>query len=156
MTALTLELVPVSRAVANDAVTRWHRHRAPVPGDLFRVGVAADGTLVAVGIAGRPVSRVLDDGRTVEVTRVSSSGAPNACSMLYGALARAAFALGYSRVVTYTGADESGASLRGAGWRVVAQRRARPDSWHTVARPRPDARHETRAARTLWEAPLPH
>lgn len=151
---MTLQLVPVSRRVADDCVTRWHRHNGSTAGALFRVGAATDdGTLVAVGIAGRPVARHYDDGRTVEVTRVSSDGTPNATSMLYAALTRASFALGYRRVITYTQAGESGASLRGAGWRVVASRPARA-GWDTVSRPRDDARYES-TERTLWEAAPP-
>lgn len=148
---MTLHLVPVSQRVAVDCVTRWHRHNAAPRGDLFRVGAAtADGTLVAVGIAGRPVARHLDDGRTVEVTRVSSDGTRNSTSMLYAALTRAAWALGYTRVITYTQADESGSSLRGAGWRVIAERPARP-GWSAPSRPRDDARYQV-GDRTLWEA----
>lgn len=71
--------------------------------------------------------------------------------MLYAALTRAAFALGYRRVITYTQADESGASLRAAGWKVIASRPPRK-GWDTVARPREDARYLP-TARTLWEAP---
>lgn len=89
------------------------------------------------------------DGYTLEVWRVSSDGTKNSTSMLYGALARAAFALGYHRIITYTQSDESGDSLRGAGWRVIAQRKERR-GWSTPARPRDDARYMT-SARTLWE-----
>jgi hypothetical protein len=146
-----LHLVPVSQRVAHDCVTRWHRHNAAPRGDLFRVGAATeDGTLVAVGIAGRPVARNYDDGKTVEVTRVSSDGTRNATSMLYAALTRAAFALGYTRVITYTQANESGASLRAAGWRVLAKREATP-GWDRASRPRDDAKYES-TERTLWEA----
>lgn len=148
---MTLHLVPVSQETANDCVTRWHRHNDPSPGDKFRVGVAtADGTLVAVGIAGRPIARNFDNGQTIEVTRVAADGTRNACSMLYGALARAAWALGYTRVVTYTQADEDGASLRAAGYRVIAERPAH-NGWSRPSRPRDDARRVV-TARTLWEA----
>lgn len=148
---MSLHLVPVSRDVANDCVTRWHRHNAAPPQAIIRVGAATeDGTLIAVGMAGRPVARHYDDGQTLEVTRVSSDGTPNATSMLYAALTRAAFALGYRRVITYTQADESGSSLRAAGWHVVASRPPRK-GWDTVSRPRDDARYMT-SARTLWEA----
>jgi hypothetical protein len=117
----------------------------------MRVGAATDdGELVAVAFGGRPVARHLDDGQTVEVTRVASSGYLNAPSMLYGAIRRAAFALGYRRVITYTQADEDGASLRAAGYRVVAERPARA-GWSTVARPRDDAGYRS-TARTLWDA----
>lgn len=150
---MTLHLVPISRAIAHECVTRWHRHNGvpSVAGDIFGVGAATDdGTLVAVGMAGRPVARHYDDGQTVEVHRVSSDGTRNATSMLYAALTRAAFALGYTRVITYTQADESGASLRAAGWRVIANRPARR-GWSTPSRPRDDARYLT-SERTLWEA----
>ncbi len=145
-----LYLVPLSQREAREHVQRWHRHNAPPQGDIIRVGAAADGELVAVGMAGRPVARHLDDGQTLEVTRVASSGHDNATSFLYGALRRAAFALGYTRVITYTQAAESGASLRAAGYRVIAQRPPRK-GWSTSARPRDDARYQT-AQRTLWEA----
>jgi hypothetical protein len=146
-----LRLVPVSRVVAAECVKRWHRHNDAPVGDIFRVGAAdPDGQLVAVGIAGRPVARHLQDGRTIEITRVSSDGTRNATSMLYGALTRAAFALGYTRVITYTQASEAGSSLRGAGFRVLAERPART-GWHTASRPRDDARYLP-TTRTLWEA----
>ena len=148
----SLRLVPIDQATAKDCVTRWHRHNVAPPGALFQVGVEdAAGVLVAAGIAGRPVARLYDDGETVEITRVSSDGTRNATSMLYAALTRAAFALGYRRVITYTQADESGASLRAAGWRVVAARPPRPRGWNMPSRPRDDARY-TVSARQLWEA----
>jgi hypothetical protein len=148
----SLRLVPLSQRAARDACANWHRHNPPPQGDIFRVGVATDdGTLVAVGFAGRPVARHLDDGQTVEITRVASDGTYNTTSMIYGALTRAAFALGYRRVVTYTQAGESGASLRAtAGFRVLASRPPRP-GWPSVSRPRDDARYQS-TERTLWEA----
>lgn len=48
--------------------------------------------------------------------------------MLYGAAWRAAKAMGYQRAITYTQADETGASLRAAGWRKVKELKARK-SW---------------------------
>jgi hypothetical protein len=148
---VSLNLVPVSQGVAKKACADWHRHNKPPLGSLFQVGAAtAGGELVAVGIAGRPVARHFDDGNTVEVIRVASSGYPNATSMLYGALRRAAFALGYTRVITYTQADESGSSLRAAGYRVIGERPARK-GWDSAARPRDDAGYRS-TARTLWES----
>lgn len=75
-----------------------------------------NGGLVGVAVAGRPVARHFDDGLTLEVSRTCTDGTPNANSKLYGAIWRAASALGYRRLITYTQADESGASLRGAGF----------------------------------------
>lgn len=93
-----------------------------------------------VAIVGRPVARSLDDGVTAEVTRLCTDGAPGACSFLYGAAARAAFALGFKRIGTYILKAESGASLVGAGWRLIHETRGR--SWDTPSRPRVD-RHPT-------------
>lgn len=86
---------------------------------------------------GRPVSRMLDDGLTLEVTRVASDGTPNACSMLYGACRRATFALGYKKLVTYTLGTEPGSSLHGAGWKLIGE--AGGGSWSRGSRPRVDS-----------------
>jgi len=102
-----------------------------------------------VAIAGRPVSRLLDDGATVEVTRVCTTGEPNACSMLYGALCRAAAALGYSRVVTYMLAEEPGTSVRAAGFAFAA--RVEPaESWSRPSRKRADAGGRPAGAKVRW------
>ena len=146
-----LHLVPVSLAQANEHVAAWHRHNRPVPGAKFTVGAADDdGVLRGVAIVGRPVARHFDDGQTVEVVRVASDGTRNVNSMLYGACQRAAFALGYRRVITYTLASESGSSLTASGWHVIAQRPARR-GWDTPSRPRDNETYRT-SARQLWEA----
>jgi hypothetical protein len=145
-----LRLVPVDWQTACRFVAAWHRHHQPPVGYKFAIGVADDrDQLVGVAIVGRPVGRHADDGLTLEVTRTTTDGTTNANSMLYGATARAAFALGYRRLVTFTQADESGASLRGAGWRVVAERPARA-GWSTPSRPRQDHGID-HLPRTLWE-----
>lgn len=147
---MSLYLVPVSQREAKEFCAAWHRHHKPPRGDVFRVGAAADGILHAIAIGGRPVARSFDDGQTIEVTRVASDGYRNACSMLYAACSRAAFALGYTRVITYTQEGESGASLRAAGWHVVAERKPRP-GWNMPSRPR-ELHGTENVARTLWEA----
>ena len=58
----------------------------------------------------------LDDGWTLEVNRLCTTGEKNACSILYAASARAAKAMGYRKIITYTLDSESGSSLRAAGW----------------------------------------
>ncbi len=147
----SLHLVPVRFADACGFVAMWHRHHAPPIGCKFCIGVADDGgVLRGVAIVGRPVARHLDDGLTLEVTRTATDGTPNANSMLYGAAWRATKALGYSRLITYTQAEESGSSVRAAGWRVVAERRPRP-GWTCPSRPRSRTGTEG-IARTLWEA----
>ena len=149
---MTLELVPVTFSEANAFVAEHHRHHAPVVGGKYVIGVAVDGELVGVAMVGRPVARHFDDGLTLEVNRTCTDGTANANSFLYGAAWRAAKALGYRRLITYTQAEESGASLRGAGWRVVAERPAR-GSWAAASRARPRFERGTgNVQRTLWEA----
>lgn len=145
-----IELVPVSFAEACEFVSSWHRHHEPPAGHKFSIGVSVDRVLVGVAIIGRPVARHFDDGRTLEVTRCATDGSANAASMLYSAGWRAAKALGFRRLVTYTQAGESGASLRAAGWRVVAERPARA-GWNVPSRPR-EAMGTENVQRFLWEA----
>lgn len=130
-----LELVPVTRDQALDFIRCLHRHAKRPQGYRFAVGVCNDGNLVGVATAGRPVARGLDDGHTIEITRVCTDGTPHACSMLYGACWRAAKAMGYRRAITYTLTTESGTSLRAAGWLRVAELPARP-GWDMPSRPR--------------------
>lgn len=145
-----LRLVPVSLAVANEHVAAWHRHNKPVVQAIYRVGVAdGEGVLRAVAIVENPKARGNADGETVEITRVASDGTRNACSMLYGACARAAFALGYLRVITYIQGDEPGTSLNASGFRLIASRPARK-GWDTVSRPRDNTEYRS-VARQLWE-----
>ncbi|UNZ20586.1 XF1762 family protein [Streptomyces sp. 891-h] len=148
---MTLHLTPVRFRDARDYCAMWHRHHPPPVGMVFAVGVADENRILrGVAIVGRPVARHLDNGQTLEVTRTATDGTANANSMLYGAATRAAWALGYTRLITYTQAGESGASLRAAGWRVIAQRPARP-GWDCPSRPR-DPHGTEHMPRTLWEA----
>ena len=113
---MSLRLVPVSLREANAYVDAYHRHHGRVVGHKFSVGCEQDGQLVGVAIVGRPVSRYLDNGSTLEVTRLCSNGERNVCSFLYGAAARAAKALGFRKIITYTLDTEPGTSLKAAGW----------------------------------------
>jgi hypothetical protein len=125
---------------ANAFVAQHHRHHRPVIGHLFSIGAAKDGKIVGIAIVGRPVARMRDDGETAEVTRLCTDGTRNACSFLYGASARAAFALGFKRIGTYILASEPGTSLTGAGWRLVGETGG--GSWSRGDRPRVD-KHPT-------------
>ncbi|MFJ7054757.1 XF1762 family protein [Streptomyces albidoflavus] len=147
-----LHLVPVRQKDAKAFVREWHRHHQPPAGAVFSIGAAdEEGVLRAVAMAGRPVARHLDDGQTLEVTRTATDGARNANSLLYGAAWRAAKALGYTRLITYTQEGQSGASLRASGWQVLARRPPRR-GWDCPSRPR-RPRGAENVARTLWEAP---
>ena len=154
---MMLEVVPVTLKAAKAFIAQHHRHNLPPQGWKFGVGLMQSEVLVGVGVAGRPVARRLDDGRTIEITRVCVSQAPNGCSKLYGALRKASMALGYRRVITYTLAAEPGASLKAAGFRVDAHLPQRP-TWDTPSRPREQTdatgleRRPTEAkVRWIWE-----
>lgn len=125
-----LRVTPIRHAEANEYVRRLHRHNRPTLGAIFCVAVSDDSGVRGVAIVGRPVARMLDDGATVEVLRVCTDGARNACSMLYGAARRVARGLGYSRIVTYTLPDEGGASLRAAGFRCDGAAGNKAAAWH--------------------------
>ncbi|MEY8232446.1 XF1762 family protein [Oscillospiraceae bacterium 50-16] len=131
-----LALTPISLREANAFVERNHRHHKGVTGHKFSIGCTRDGELVGVAIMGRPVSRYLDDGLTLEVNRLCTTGAENACSMLYGAAARAARAMGYQKIITYTLDTEPGTSLRAAGWQCAGP--AGGERWTGKRRPAAD------------------
>lgn len=148
---MRLRIVPVSFEDACGYVQMWHRHHQPPRGHKFSIGIADEANVLrGVAIVGRPVARMFDNGLTLEVTRSCTDGTANANSMLYGSAWRAVKALGYRRLVTYTQAGESGASLQAAGWRVLAERPARP-GWDTPSRPR-ELRGTEGIPRRLWEA----
>lgn len=131
-----LRLVPVSLTTAKAFVANHHRHNLPPVGWKFGVAAAVGNEIVGVAMAGRPVARALDDGYTLEVIRTCTIGdVKNVNSMLYGAIARAAKALGYTTIYTYTRAEEPGSSLRAAGWKVDAELGPRP-TWDTPSRRR--------------------
>lgn len=133
-------------------VADLHRHNKPPRGHKFSVGLFDGERMVGVAMAGRPVARHFDDGLTLEVNRSCTDGTRNANSMLYGACWRAARAMGYRRCVTYTQADESGASLRAAGFVKVRELEPR-GSWaeHSVQlREKRDPIGNGGVARVLW------
>jgi hypothetical protein len=147
-TQAAARLIPITLRDAANFVAGHHRHLGPPRGHRFSIAAAAGSDLVGVVIVGRPVARMLDDGLTAEVTRLCTTGYPNTCSLLMGAAWRAARAMGYLRMVSYTRADEPGTSLRAAGWYRVALRPAR-SGWHTPARPRISAGAD-HVTRVLW------
>ncbi len=111
-----LLLRPIGLKEANALVGELHRHHKAGIGHKFSIGVERDGELVGSVIVGRPVARGSDNGHTAEVTRLVTDGSKNACSILYAAAARAAEAMGYSRIQTYILEGEPGTSLKATGW----------------------------------------
>jgi len=120
---VSLTAVPVKLSEAIEFVANFHRHNKPPAGGLFAVGCSDGIQLVGVAIVSRPVARHFDDGCTAEVIRccVVSDAPKGACSFLYARCWQAAKALGWRRLITYTLQSESGSSMRGAGWRLVAE-----------------------------------
>lgn len=131
---MALGAVPMDLAEANEFVANFHRHNKPVPGARFSIGASDGAQLVGVAIVSRPVARALQasGGGVAEVVRccVRADAPKGTCSFLYAACWRAWRAMGGTRLVTYTLQSESGASLRGAGWQIVAQLAPRdPNQW---------------------------
>ena len=106
-----MKIRPITFKAASAFVNEYHRHHAASQGCKFCVGLYAGDQLRGVAIAGRPVSRRLDDGLTLEINRVCTLGDKNACSQLYGACCRIAREMGYAKVITYILASEPGTSL---------------------------------------------
>lgn len=126
-------LRPITFREACAFVATLHRHNKPPRGHKFSIGLENAGKLVGVAMCGRPIARAFDDGYTIEVNRTCVDGTRNANSMLYGAAWRAAKAMGYRRIVTYTQQDETGASLRAAGFVRTKELPAR-SSWKNATK----------------------
>ena len=142
-----LQIQPVEFDEACAYVKQYHRHHVPPVGFKFCLAVNDGTKVVGVAIVGRPVARLSDNGWTLEVTRCCTDGTKNACSALYSACWRAAKAMGYQRLITYTLPEEGGASLKAANWRIVGARGG--GTWDRKLRPRVD-KHPTQM-KLLWE-----
>lgn len=116
-----MNIRPITFREASKFVNEHHRHHAASQGCKFCIGVYAGEDLRGVAIAGRPVSRRLDDGLTLEINRVCTLGDKNACSMLYGACCRIAKNMGYRKVITYILESEPGTSLRAANFELQCE-----------------------------------
>jgi hypothetical protein len=146
-----LHVVPVTLRDARAYVNAHHRHLRAPAGAKLAIGVRDDRQrLRGVAVLGRPVARRLDNGSTIEVTRVATDGCRNACSALYGAAARIAKALGYARALTYTLASETGTSVRAAGWQPMSV--SRGGAWSRHARARRDL--QPLGPKQRWEIDL--
>lgn len=147
---MKLAVRPYSLREANDFVEAFHRHSKRTSRDSGKFAIAAilDGEICGVAIVGRPLARPLDDGLTAEVLRTCTNDkAPKGCvSKLYAHCWRAWNAMGGLRMVTYTLTTESGASLRGAGWKVEAELAVRSSGWEA----RRDSLHITREWQPIY------
>ena len=134
-----LTIVPITQKDAAEFIRAYHRHHKPLKvGYVFSIAVQDDkGVIRGVATVGRPCSRHLWDGYTLEVRRVATDGCENACSALYGGAWRSSKALGYRRLITYILDNEPGTSLKAAGWKLLGQ--AGGGSWSSASRPRLDS-----------------
>lgn len=148
-----LVLTPISQREANAFVKQFHRNHKPVTGAICQVAISEGDKIRGVGIMGRPVSRMLQDGWTVEVLRCCTDGVKNGCSMLYAALWRAAQALGYRKLITYTLPEEGGASLKATGFKLIGLRGG--GNWNVASRPRVDTVLQQQKFRWELEQPQP-
>lgn len=123
-----MTIVPLTWREACSFVAEHHRHNKPPRGCKWAIGVVDAGQLRGVALCGRPVSRHLDDGLTIEVNRTCTQGWPNANSALYAACWRIAAAMGYRTGISYTQGEETGTSLMAAGWVKIRDLSAR-GSW---------------------------
>lgn len=150
---MVLELQPITLQEAKDFVNRNHRHNIAPVGHKFSIGLNDGEKVIGVAIIGRPIARHNDDGMTLEVLRVCVlEGYPNACSKLYAAAWRAAKAMGYKRLITYTLVSEPGTSLKAAGWKVIGQTQYKTKGWDVPSRPRVMPSKYPVGQKTIWEA----
>lgn len=148
---MKLEIIPCELDEANTFISQYHRHHKSVQGHKFSLAVFDGNKIVGICIVGRPVARYLDNGLTLEVTRLATDGTRNACSCLYGSARRACFALGFKRLITYTLPQEGGFSLRGAGWKLLGETGG--GTWNRKSRPRIDKAPLQK--KFLWESITP-
>lgn len=144
-----MKLCPWTVKAALPFVARVHRRLPKVQGAMWCVAVWNGGPEpVGVALVGHPARGLAAD--TLAVLRVAViEGYPNACSMLYGACSRAARAMGAENLVTYTHADENGASLKAANW--IDGGLTDGGEWSRASRPRQLALDPEKKRR--WWAP---
>ncbi len=152
--------IPVKRA--ERFVRQVHRKLPEVAGSLWSVCALRGDDMIGVALVGRPVARLSDASGKVapqpnlEVTRVavregdrSDSGNKGACSILYGACAKAARGMGAENLFTFTHASESQVSLNAAGWVNLGFRGG--GDWDRDLRPRQEAFDAEK--KVIWFAP---
>lgn len=110
-----MRILPITIKQADHFVHDHHRHNKKAGNGKFAIAAYDGDSLVGVAIAGRPRSRRLDNGKTLEVYRVCTIGHRNATSFLYARVRRIGQLMGYEKFITYTLQEESGSSLFAIG-----------------------------------------
>ncbi len=132
-----MKIKPISLKEINSFIIRHHRHHKIVQGHKFSIGLYKNEQLVGVASCGRPVARHLDNGITIEITRLCTDGTPNACSQLYSRCAKIAKLMGYEKIITYILENETGSSLKASNWKLE-NASCGGGSWNCLSRPRVD------------------
>lgn len=127
--------VPMELKEAQAYINQYHRHHEASHRDKFRIAASDGNNILGVIQVGRPVSRALDNGRTLEVLRLCTQGDKDVCSFLYSRAARIARDMGYEKIITYILESESGISLKASGWKLEADNVGGSD-WNVPSRPR--------------------
>lgn len=147
-TLMKYQIVPITFKEAKEFVDKYHRHHVAPQGYKFAVAATDGEIILGVAIAGRPVSRYRDDGKTLEVTRLCvKKGYKNLCSLLYSKVSHIAKEMGYKSLITYTLQEESGKSLLASGFNLLGSNRG--GSWNSKSRRRTD-KHPV-MAKNIWE-----
>ena len=130
---VTVRPIPIKKALP--FVRATHRRLPKIQGAMWAIAAVIDDRIVGVAVVGHPQARMADDGVTLEVTRVAvEADAPNACSALYSACARAARDMGALDLYTSIHSDETGHSPRAAGWVEIGA--GKGGEWSREDRPR--------------------
>lgn len=151
-----LKVVPITLKIAKSFIAEHHRHNNPPVGHKVSIGITVDGQLVGVAVIGRPSARELDqtdfsaEDFTAEITRLCTTGHRNACSKLYRAARNTCYAMGYTKVITYTLCSEPGTSLIAAGF--VPEHVVKGRSWDCPSRPRTDHQEASGKDKIRWSA----
>lgn len=134
-----MNIIPMTIATANKFVANFHRHNKKVHGAKFAIGLAEEGELIGVAIAGRPIARMLDNGHTIEILRVCvKEQFKNSNSKLYARIKRICQLMGYEKIITYTLNNESRSSLKAIGAKQVSE--TKPGEWSRSRRRRTSQR----------------
>ena len=135
---------------ADRFVAKHHRHHVPAQGGIVALGLWEADRLLGVAVLGRPVSRELQRQQVAEITRLCVlDDARHASSALLARARRAAQALGFERLVTYTLPEEGGASLRAAGFQADLGL-TNGGEWDTPTLRRNPALHPTARKARWW------
>jgi hypothetical protein len=148
---MNLHISPCNLDEAHAFVDAVHRHHRRTWGGKFAIACATDECVHGVVVVGRPVARLLDDGYTLEVTRLATDGTKNACSMLYAAAWRATRAMGYHKLITYILDTEPGTSLRAVGWKLIGKAGGWGGTWNRPNSGRPRVDTHPLQGKLRWE-----